>query len=438
MYLILNIALFCLQCKCFVLFFFFVEISNFSRFFFLRIHRFIFFNTNRWDYLQSLSDDPSKLSPVWLGLSVAAVPATRFLSAPIYGRLLDRYPIYYLVIFSLLMATIGSFYYSMAKSPIDVVIARGICGIGNLMTINNTYIGIAIRPDQQTRWATKIGGISKIGMLVAPALNLAFVKIDFNLKYFGAFNQLTMPGWTMGVVCIILLILMPIFYFEPDRSGSPLLAENVFENKNDEEDPLSFIDEPIPQVYTVNSDQKSIDKHQQLPISPLKAVDSTAVDYDTSSMSEVPNAELLLEQEPLWKNTALIALTVSKFCSQFLQMVFETMITPISNKVFHFTPVLNSLFYAGCAVLAIFSIAIVGVFSHRVSDRTFIYISQALFGCSITWISWRWYYGIDHSFVLGLMIPGVFMILALPFSWSPVAALGMVINFIFFKNLKII
>jgi MFS family permease len=340
------------------------------------------------------------------------MPAMRVLTSPLYGRFLDRYPLYYAVVFSLIMAIIGSIFYAMASSPLDVVISRAICGLGNLMTINYTYIGVAIDSKQQTSWSAKIGGVSKLGMLIAPALNAAFVKIDFRIDYVGDINQLTMPGWTMAIILLLMLIGLPFFYYEPPRS-TLILNNNDSNDKKDIENGVvngDEVDNSVPQIYSLNTAKDSID-------------------YETSSMASLNDAMAAqkFEQQSLWSNVALLSLCVSKFCSQFLQMVFETMVTVVTNGVYQFTPFLNSLFYAGCAVLAIVSIAIVGVGSQRqrISDRQFIYTGQALFGGAIGMMTWRWYAGNDQSFYTGLLLPGTLFILALPFTWSPVSSLAM-------------
>jgi ceroid-lipofuscinosis MFS transporter 7 len=330
-------------------------------------------------YLQQLG----ATSTVWLGAAIGAVPLAGVLTAPIYSYYLDRHTISHAVVFSFVCEIVGSVWYSLATSPAEVVASRFVCGCGNLMTIAYTYIGYSIADDRgRSVWSAKIGGISKLGMLLGPAFNLLLARVEVHNVLVDV-TPLNAPGWFMFFVFLALFLALPFVYKEPVRS-----ARNSAQFKK---------------ALTINEDVEA----------------------------PVPTAAGAAPVRVMTRG--LISLLFAKFISQFYQMVFETILTPITHKVYAFSPVENSYMYSGVGVVATISLLLIMVASKKgVRDRTLIYVGHALEFLGVLLFSIFWWHSDDSTrypnLYVGLVLPASALVFGLPFMWTPVSSLGMKVS----------
>jgi hypothetical protein len=341
-------------------------------------------------------------NPIWLGASIGAVPLASMLTAPIYSYYLDRFTISHAVVFSFVCELIGSLWYACATSPAQVVASRFVAGCGNLMVIAYTYIGIAIKDSQgRSVWSAKIGGISKLGMLLGPAFNLLLAKVDIHNVLVDV-DSLNAPGWFMFWVFLALFIVLPFVYREPQRlSGAARAAANRRSK-----------------ALHINAED------EKASLAPPPLVDETGV---------VPPPPV--ESVPRVFNAGLLSLLVAKFISQFYQMVFETILTPMTHAVYNFDPVENSYLYSGVGVVATVSLIIIMVASKKkVPDRRLIYIGHCIEGVGVLLFSVFWWHSDDMSrwpnVYVGLVLPASVLVFGLPFLWTPVSSLGMKVSHI--------
>lgn len=339
-------------------------------------------------------------NPVWLGAAIGAVPLASVLTAPIYSYYLDRYTISHAVVFSFVCELIGSSWYACARTPTEVVASRFIAGCGNLMVIAYTYIGISIKDSAgRSVWSAKIGGISKLGMLLGPAFNLLLEKVDIHNVLVDV-DQLNAPGWFMFWVFLALFLVLPFVYREPPRLTGAALAAASRRSK----------------TLHINAED------ERASLMPPPLVDETGA---------VPPPEAI----PRVLNTGLISLLVAKFISQFYQMVFETILTPMTHDVYGFQPVENSYLYSGVGVVATVSLIIIMVASKKkVPDRLLIYIGHCIEGVGVLLFSVFWWRSSNAAdfpnLYVGLVLPASVLVFGLPFLWTPVSSLGMKVSHI--------
>jgi hypothetical protein len=342
-------------------------------------------------------------NPIWLGASIGAVPLASMLTAPLYSYYLDRHTISHAVVFSFVCELIGSFWYACATSPAQVVASRFVAGCGNLMVIAYTYIGIAIKDSQgRSVWSAKIGGISKLGMLLGPAFNLLLAKVDIHNVLVDV-DPLNAPGWFMFWVFLSLFLVLPFVYREPQRISGAARAAADRRSK----------------ALHINADDG------KAALAPPPLVDETGV------VPPPPPAEA----PPRVFNAGLLSLLVAKFISQFYQMVFETILTPMTHAVYNFHQVENSYLYSGVGVVATISLIIIMVASKKkVPDRLLIYVGHCIEGVGVLLFSVFWWHSDDPArwpnVYVGLVLPASVLVFGLPFLWTPVSSLGMKVSHI--------
>lgn len=334
-------------------------------------------------YLKKLGAE----STVWLGAAIGAVPLAGVLTAPLYSYYLDRHTISHAVVFSFVCEIVGSLWYAVAPSPAHVVASRFVCGCGNLMVIAYTYIGIAIHDSRgRSVWSAKIGGISKLGMLLGPAFNLLLAKVSVHNALVDV-DQLNAPGWFMFWVFLALFLVLPFVYREPVRLVDATAAAAASTAK----------------VLPINDDD------------------------------DVPAPAGAAPEQLRVFTRGLISLLFAKFISQFYQMVFETILTPMTHDVYAFTPLENSYLYSGVGVVATVSLLLIMVASKKgVQDRTLIYIGHAIEGLGVMLFAIFWWHSDDKTqyptLWIGLVLPASALVFGLPFMWTPVSSLGMKVS----------
>ena len=222
-------------------------------------------------------------------------------------------------------------------------------------------------------------------MLLGPGLQALLTHVDIAVPALHLeIDQLNAPGFAMALIFLVLFLLMPFVYLEPIREVSIAKKRKEVTSIN---------------VAVGDQDENLVASTKDLPVLPKLF------------------------------NPGLVALSVAKFISQFYQMVFETILTPLTHTVLHFNPFQNSIMYACVAVMAVLSLVSVGVASgRRVSDRTLMYVGQLFEGIGVVLFGCFWGArdgGRPDSPYVALILPTAFIVLGLPFAWSPVSSLAM-------------
>ncbi|XP_078487276.1 major facilitator superfamily domain-containing protein 8-like [Ciona intestinalis] len=335
-------------------------------------------------YLKDLNANQS-----FLGFVMASFSLTGLISAPIYGRFTDRTgSTKAAVLFSNLFEIGGNFLYFVAKSPYMVLGSRLIAGIGS--GSGSSILGMISRnttKERRTAVFSQLMSLRQLGLLIGPAFNVFLRKFNF---YIGPFhvNQYTSPGLFMVVLWVIHEILVIFFYRE-----------------------LNF-SKPENECQTTTDDEASLDEN-------------VVVNARSNSFSSYQSWRFVWRD--LLKEEVVVCLAIT-FAVMFTQTGIETLLTPLTLKLFNWGELPNSIFFCIAGFIIIVSFLVLGKISQWIEDR------QMLLGGFIVMVVMDSLFLIyiifadnaekGATWVLALFcVYCVIVIAALPFVWVPQAAL---------------
>ncbi len=102
----------------------------------------------------------------------SAYMLTSAVSIPIYGKLSDVYGRKPFYIFGLVMFGIGSFICGQADTMLELVLARGLQGIGagSMMSMPRATIGDILNPKERARWMGVMGAVFGLSSIIGPVV----------------------------------------------------------------------------------------------------------------------------------------------------------------------------------------------------------------------------------------------------------------------------
>lgn len=148
-------------------------------------------------------------SPELITLCMAIYTGTLFISAPILGRLSDRYGRKPIMALSMLGAVIGYLLLASAESIWMVVVSRVLSGImaGNFAAAQ-AYIADSTTEQERAKYMGYFGGMMGLGFVVGPALGSWLGGRSFENANF------TTPALTAAVLCLIAFFAVLLFVKE--------------------------------------------------------------------------------------------------------------------------------------------------------------------------------------------------------------------------------
>ncbi|KAL6104248.1 uncharacterized protein ACO6RY_14012 [Pungitius sinensis] len=349
-----------------------------------------------WRYLEIL-----EAPPYFLGLGLSAFSLSGLLTGPLFGLWSDRsQTTKSIVLFSNLFEIAGNFMYFIGYSKWLLLSSRLVAGVG--AGAGSSIFGFLTRstkPEERAGIFAAIMACRQAGLLVGPAFNLFLRLCDFKLGPF-VVNKYTSPGIFMCLLWVLLQFAILALYRDVPPIGSEegtAMLEMKREAGDEEEVLLIGSDEePLPTYRAVNADQ-------------LEASTS-------SGMRPVRGASILGTCRELLREEVVVLLT-AQFITLFNQTALETMVTPMTQRLFSFGELSNSLMYSLCGVEVILGFFFVRWLSRRVADR--VVLAAGLVICCIACI-WclvflcnpRGGYGWElSSFIIGVFL----QLLGLPF-----------------------
>jgi len=138
-------------------------------------------------------------SPFIVGLILASFPFCQFFSAPIIGRLSDRFGRKTMLIVSQLSTLAGFLILGFANSLWMIFLSRIIDGLfGSNMTLTRTYISDITRGKERAKGYSYFGAVEGLGWFIGPAIGGIFSLISYSLPSFFAAG--------MTIISIVLTI----------------------------------------------------------------------------------------------------------------------------------------------------------------------------------------------------------------------------------------
>ncbi|CAG7876374.1 unnamed protein product [Brassica rapa] len=128
------------------------------------------------------------------------------------------------LLFSSIVLLAGNILYALAydmKSIVVLLLGRLLCGLGSARVINMRYISDCVPLKLRMKASAGFVSASALGMACGPALACLF-QTHFKICNL-TFNEATLPGWFMALAWLVFLLLLLIYFKEPERE----IKENV-------------------------------------------------------------------------------------------------------------------------------------------------------------------------------------------------------------------
>ncbi|MDD2678927.1 MAG: MFS transporter [Candidatus Nanoarchaeia archaeon] len=128
------------------------------------------------------------VSSIYVGLIIATFSFFQFFSAPIIGKLSDKFGRKPLIIMSQLATATGFLILGFANSVFMIFLSRVIDGLlGSNMTLTNAYISDITKGKERLKIYGYSGIIFSLGMFIGPAIGGFLATIDYSIPAFLAF-----------------------------------------------------------------------------------------------------------------------------------------------------------------------------------------------------------------------------------------------------------
>ncbi|KAK9538931.1 hypothetical protein VZT92_004071 [Zoarces viviparus] len=356
-----------------------------------------------WSYLQIL-----EAPPYFLGLGLSAFSLSALLTGPLFGLWSDRnQTTKSVILFSNLFEIAGNFMYFIGYSKWLLLSSRLVTGVG--AGAGSSIFGFLTRSTKAEERAGVFAAVMacrQAGLLVGPAFNLFLRLCDFKLGPF-VVNKYTSPGIFMCLLWVLLQFVVLALYWDvpPISSEEGMAMVQMKEEDDDEEEALLMgsEEEPLPTYRAVNSDQ--LETSALSGTQPVHGASMLLKPFKGFSAGR----ELLREE--------VVVLLTAQFITLFNQTALETMVTPLTQRLFSFGELSNSLMYSLCGVEVILGFFFVRWLSRRVADRVVLAVGLVICCVACVWClvflcNPRGGYGWElSSFIIGVFL----QLLGLPF-----------------------
>lgn len=142
-------------------------------------------------------------TPIIIGLIISSFSISQFISAPIIGKLSDRYGRKPLLIISQASTFIGFMMLGLANSLLILFLSRLIDGLfGSNMTLTNTYLTDITKGKERAKKLGYFGAIFGLGFFIGPAIGGLLAAINYSIPSFIA------AGITL-ISILLTIILLP-------------------------------------------------------------------------------------------------------------------------------------------------------------------------------------------------------------------------------------
>jgi DHA1 family tetracycline resistance protein-like MFS transporter len=139
-------------------------------------------------------------SPIVVGLLISTFSVFQFISAPIIGKLSDRYGRKPLLIISQFSTFLGFMILGFANSLFMIFLSRVVDGLfGSNMTLSNAYVTDITKGKERTKAFGYLGAIFGLGFFIGPAIGGFLALISYALPSFIAAG--------MSLITILLIVL---------------------------------------------------------------------------------------------------------------------------------------------------------------------------------------------------------------------------------------
>uniref|UniRef100_A0A672J7F3 Major facilitator superfamily (MFS) profile domain-containing protein n=1 Tax=Salarias fasciatus TaxID=181472 RepID=A0A672J7F3_SALFA len=305
-----------------------------------------------WKYLQNFEAEP-----FFLGLTLSAFSLSGLLFGPLFGLYSDQtHTTKSVIVIAVVFQVAGNLMYFMGYSKWIVLSSRFVSGIG--AGVGSSIFGfltkVTASVDRASVFAT-VMACRQAGLLIGPGFNFFLRLCEFHLGPL-VISKYNAPGLFMCLVwtCFTLVV---IFFL---REEKPLIGP-----------------EELVGIFIFNL---ILFKHFLL--SHLSALTLTA-DYFSFFLICL-NASVFLFA-PEFLREEVVVLLAAQFVILFNQTVLETMVTPLTQKLFSFGELENSFMYCLGGLVIIVGFVFVRWMTRCVEERVVLSIGLGLSNVACAW-----------------------------------------------------
>ncbi|TDH72241.1 hypothetical protein CCR75_002747 [Bremia lactucae] len=310
------------------------------------------------------------------GVIVGMTPVASLASAVLYSWWANRSYKASLT-FATVCLMVGNLLYGMALSYNSVTMAlagRLLNGFGGARAINRRYIADNYSREERTQASALFVTASALGMAAGPALAAALHYLpDFEFAGIIITTE-TSPGWVMLALWMVYLILLSIWFIEPDR----MERERFLESRR------SLLESEM--------------GNTSIALVAAQLGEATPLITRSQSMSNPPRLS------SLWRNVPVVT---SLLIYIVLKLVLECLITASSTiAVYHFNwgSTNNGMYLAALGLLMFPTNMVVGWLSFRYDDREMIMLSEVAMCIGVSVIINYGHYSVAQFVVGGVII----------------------------------
>lgn len=359
-----------------------------------------------WAYLQNLG----ARDETFLGLAVAAFSMSGIVIGPAIGKWFDKTRnAKAALIVANMFEIIGSFMYFLAVSPWFVVLSRFVCGIGSgasAVVLADVSLNTVI--EDRTSILSKLSACRQVGLMTGPVFNIMLQQLDFDIWNFPV-NQMTSPGLFMAALGILLECLFVFAYFNlgtlneqerlaPSRRDSdPSVTERLVAGDQGtmsiNTEPSSILVEDNPDLRRAVGDVRTSNSNGMIEVAEDFIANSSSLEAPIVNFAGIQSGSFESPLSPSrfqkfvedFLHHEVVIILGLTFISYFAQTSFETIVTPLTQKLFSFGAYENSLLFLCCGLEILLSFLAVAALSKRFEDRQLILVGTILLTFAMAW-----------------------------------------------------
>ena len=240
----------------------------------------------------------------------------------------------------------------------------------------------------------------QIGLFVGPAFNLFLSLFHFHIGPL-LVDRFTAPGFLMTILWIVFQFVMAFTYYNVDELMTGVGNDSIVEANANHAEPNSTNGDAEAESrrpllsksndYGSNAHVEHVEESRSIleslssPTAPLSSPESPP----SASQSPLPikdNLQQSFSYASEFSTESLVVLNTLFFISYFVQMTLETMVTPVTEKLFHYGEFQNALFFAIAGVVIFVVCLAVSCLSKAVDDRLMTLVGLVLMVVSLVWI----------------------------------------------------
>ncbi|KAJ4462090.1 hypothetical protein PAPYR_1264 [Paratrimastix pyriformis] len=335
-----------------------------------------------WLYLKSFGADESFYGVVFAAWNLSANGMTL-----LFGILSDF--LSFKTVFSLVLVVniAGNVVHSLARDKWWIFVGRLLSG--GTYGVGMAFVARATTEKERTKILARINGISTIGIVLGPALNLGFNYIDWTIGPFHI-NNLTCPSYFMIIVLLIDEIAILIGLREPppvkDDAEHPTEAVAAAGPTKPDQDIVSIVGGRGPLTpghpHSINEDV-STETSRLLP----------AAEPATQPLPKKMGTKKLKKQLIMLKNSlswTVVLILIYQLVGATNLATLEALATVITDAYFGFSTIENSVMYAIIAGIFMVAYLTISIITRWFSDRTLLWVGVIIQGAGALWCFFGW------------------------------------------------